>query len=62
MAFEKLRAIVIAAIPHYYLEGKIAVPFQARCVTTKAVSPLRIGWDRHGERSKKRQAAETPAK
>jgi len=41
MAFEKLRTIVIAAMPHYYLEGKITVPFQARCVTTKAVSPLR---------------------
>jgi len=26
---------------YYYLEGKISFPFQARCVTTKAVSPLR---------------------
>jgi Calcium binding len=43
MAFEKLRTIVITAIPHYYLEGKITFPFQARCVTTKAVSPLRKG-------------------
>jgi hypothetical protein len=25
------------------VEGKITVPFQARCVTTKAVSPLRKG-------------------
>jgi hypothetical protein len=36
MAFEKLRTIVITAIPHDYLEGKISFPFQARCVTTKA--------------------------
>jgi hypothetical protein len=43
MAFEKLRTIVITAIPHYYLGGKITFPFQARCVTTKAVSPLRKG-------------------
>src|SRR5579871_5283451 len=28
---------------YYYLEGKISFPFQARCVTTKAVSPLRKG-------------------
>ena len=41
MAFEKLRTIVITAILHYYLEGKITFPFQARRVTTKAVSPLR---------------------
>jgi hypothetical protein len=26
MAFEKLRIIVIAEIPHYYLEGTITVP------------------------------------
>ena len=25
MAFEKLRTIVITAIPHYYLEGKITL-------------------------------------
>src|SRR5271168_1456295 len=43
MAFEKLRTIVITAIPHYDLEGKITVPFQARCGTTKAVSPIRKG-------------------
>jgi hypothetical protein len=43
MAFEKRRTIVVTAIPHYYLEGKITVPFQARCVTTKVVSPLRKG-------------------
>jgi hypothetical protein len=28
---------------YYYLEGKIRFPFQATCVTTKAVSPLRKG-------------------
>ena len=28
---------------YYYLEGKISFPFQARCVTTKPVSPLRKG-------------------
>ena len=28
---------------YYYLEGKIIFPFQARCITTKAVSPLRKG-------------------
>jgi hypothetical protein len=43
MAVAELRTIVIVAIPHYYLQGKITVPFQARCVTTKAVSPLRKG-------------------
>jgi len=26
---------------YYYLEGKISFPFQARCIATKAVSPLR---------------------
>jgi len=28
---------------YYYLEGKISFPFQARCVATKAISPLRKG-------------------
>ena len=28
---------------YYYLEGKITFPFQARCVATSAVSPLRKG-------------------
>jgi hypothetical protein len=28
---------------HYYLEGKIRFPFQARCLTTKEASPLRKG-------------------
>ncbi len=28
---------------YYYLEGKINFPFQASCVATKAVSPLRKG-------------------
>lgn len=28
---------------YYYLEGKISFPFQARCIATKAVSPLRKG-------------------
>jgi Calcium binding len=28
---------------YYYLEGKISFPFQARCVATKTVSPLRQG-------------------
>ena len=40
MAFENLRTIVTTVIPHYYLEGRITVSFEARCVTTKAVSPL----------------------
>jgi hypothetical protein len=26
---------------YYYLEGKITFPFRAKCVVTKAVSPLR---------------------
>ena len=28
---------------YYYLEGRVTFPFQARCVTAKAVSPLRKG-------------------
>jgi Calcium binding len=28
---------------HYYLEGKISFPFQARCLAAKAISPLRKG-------------------
>jgi Calcium binding len=28
---------------YYYLEGKITFPFRAKCVVTKAVSPLRKG-------------------
>ena len=28
---------------YYYLEGKITFPFHAKCVATKAVSPLRKG-------------------
>jgi hypothetical protein len=28
---------------YYYLEGKIRFPFQARCVATKAISPLHKG-------------------
>jgi hypothetical protein len=28
---------------YYYLKGKLSFPFQARCITTKAVSPLRKG-------------------
>ena len=28
---------------YYYLDAKISFPFQARCVATKAVSPLRRG-------------------
>ena len=28
---------------YYYLEGKISFPFQAKCVATKAASPLRKG-------------------
>jgi Calcium binding len=28
---------------YYYLEGKITFPFRAKCVATKAVSPLRKG-------------------
>jgi Calcium binding len=27
----------------YYLEGKLRFPFRAKCVTSKAVSPLRKG-------------------
>jgi hypothetical protein len=28
---------------YYYLEGKISFPFPAKCVATKAISPLRKG-------------------
>ena len=28
---------------YYYLEGKITFPFRAKCIATKAVSPLRKG-------------------
>jgi Calcium binding len=28
---------------YYYLENRIRFPFQARCIATKAVSPLRKG-------------------
>jgi len=28
---------------YYYLEGKISFPFQAKCIATKTVSPLRKG-------------------
>ena len=28
---------------YYYLEGKSTFPFRAKCVVTKAVSPLRRG-------------------
>ncbi len=28
---------------YYYLEGRIKVPFKARCKSKRAVSPLRIG-------------------
>lgn len=28
---------------YYYLEGKITLPFEARCVAANAVSPLRKG-------------------
>ena len=28
---------------YYYLEGKITFPFRAKCVATKAASPLRKG-------------------
>jgi hypothetical protein len=28
---------------YYYLEGKMSFPFRAKCVATKAVSPLRKG-------------------
>jgi hypothetical protein len=28
---------------YYYLEGKLKFPFQARCKSKRAVSPLRIG-------------------
>jgi hypothetical protein len=27
---------------YYYLEGRLKVPFQARCKTKRAVSPLRV--------------------
>lgn len=27
---------------YYYLEGKLNVPFTARCVTRRAISPLRV--------------------
>ena len=43
MAFGKAADYRHNGDPHYYLEGKITVPFQARCVTTKAVSALREG-------------------
>lgn len=28
---------------YYYLEGKVSFPFRAKCVATKAISPLRKG-------------------
>jgi hypothetical protein len=28
---------------YYYLENKVSFPFQARCISTKLVSPLRKG-------------------
>ena len=28
---------------YYYLEGKLTLPFQARCIGSKATSPLRKG-------------------
>ncbi len=28
---------------YYYLEGKLRVPFLARCITERAISPLRKG-------------------
>jgi hypothetical protein len=28
---------------YYYLEGKIQFPFQARCIASKVISPLRKG-------------------
>jgi len=28
---------------YYYLEGKIRFPFQARCISAKTISPLRMG-------------------
>ena len=44
MAFENLWTIVITAIPHDYLEGRVTFPVPGEvCVTTKAVSPLRKG-------------------
>ena len=28
---------------YYYLEGKLALPFRARCIAKRAISPLKIG-------------------
>ena len=28
---------------YYYLEGKLAVPFKARCMAKRAISPLKVG-------------------
>ena len=28
---------------YYYLEGKLAVPFKARCKARRAISPLKVG-------------------